>query len=147
MASGCAFIHEGEDVYVYLLHNGGPKGKKNQLFKRQADGTFKDVSAGSGLDVAGFSMGVAVGDVNNDGLPDVLLTQYGGVRLFVAFFVLAPMAQSLFRATGIPRRLMPPAIVLGTSTFTMWHFVQLLVAFGQAAPSRDAVICIPTEFT
>src|ERR1700751_3429362 len=44
---------------------------------------------------------------------------YGGVSLFVAFFVLAPMAQSLFRAAGIPRRLMPPAIVLGTSTFTM----------------------------
>ena len=44
---------------------------------------------------------------------------YGGVSLFVAFFVLAPMAQSLFRTAGIPRRLMPPAIVLGTSTFTM----------------------------
>ena len=44
---------------------------------------------------------------------------YGGVSLFVAFFVLAPMAHSLFRAAGIPRRLMPAAIVLGTSTFTM----------------------------
>jgi len=44
---------------------------------------------------------------------------YGGVSLFVAFFVLAPMAQALFRAAGIPRRLMPAAIVLGTSTFTM----------------------------
>src|SRR5215472_16206594 len=44
---------------------------------------------------------------------------YGGVSLFVAFFVLAPMAQSLFRAAGIPSRLMPAAIVLGTSTFTM----------------------------
>jgi H+/gluconate symporter-like permease len=44
---------------------------------------------------------------------------YGGVSLFVAFFVLAPMAQELFRAAGIPRRLMPAAIVLGTSTFTM----------------------------
>src|ERR1043166_5119624 len=47
------------------------------------------------------------------------LVTYGGVRLFVAFFVLAPMAQELFRAAGIPRRLMPAAIVLGTSTFTM----------------------------
>ncbi len=44
---------------------------------------------------------------------------YGGVSLFVAFFVLAPMAQTLFRAAAIPRRLMPAAIVLGTSTFTM----------------------------
>ena len=44
---------------------------------------------------------------------------YGGVSLFVAFFVLAPMAQALFRVAAIPRRLMPAAIVLGTSTFTM----------------------------
>ena len=44
---------------------------------------------------------------------------YGGVSLFVAFFVIAPMAQDLFRAARIPRRLMPAAIMLGTSTFTM----------------------------
>jgi H+/gluconate symporter-like permease len=47
------------------------------------------------------------------------IVTYGGVSLFVAFFVLAPMAQSLFRAANIPRRLIPAAIVLGTSTFTM----------------------------
>jgi H+/gluconate symporter-like permease len=47
------------------------------------------------------------------------IVTYGGVSLFVAFFVLAPMAQQLFRSAGIPRRLMPAAIVLGTSTFTM----------------------------
>ncbi|MBB5051552.1 H+/gluconate symporter-like permease [Afipia massiliensis] len=47
---------------------------------------------------------------------------YGGVSLFVAFFVLAPMAQALFRAANIPRRLMPAAIALGTSTFTMTAF-------------------------
>lgn len=44
---------------------------------------------------------------------------YGGVSLFVAYFVLAPMAHALFRSAGIPRRLMPGAIFLGTSTFTM----------------------------
>src|SRR5262245_2026392 len=44
---------------------------------------------------------------------------YGGVSLFVAFFVLAPMAQEVFRASDIPRRLMPAAIALGTITFTM----------------------------
>jgi H+/gluconate symporter-like permease len=47
------------------------------------------------------------------------LVTYGGVSLFVAFFVLAPMAQALFRAAAIPRRLMPATIALGTSTFTM----------------------------
>jgi H+/gluconate symporter-like permease len=47
------------------------------------------------------------------------LVTYGGVSLFVAFFVLGPMAQALFRAASIPGRLMPGAILLGTSTFTM----------------------------
>ena len=44
---------------------------------------------------------------------------YGGVSLFVAFFVLAPMGHALFKAANIPHRLMPAAIALGTSTFTM----------------------------
>jgi H+/gluconate symporter-like permease len=47
------------------------------------------------------------------------LVTYGGVSLFVAFFVVVPMAQALFREADIPSRLMPAAIVLGTSTFTM----------------------------
>jgi H+/gluconate symporter-like permease len=47
------------------------------------------------------------------------LVTYGGVSLFVAFFVLAPMAHALFHTAAIPRRLMPAAIALGTSTFTM----------------------------
>ena len=47
------------------------------------------------------------------------LVTYGGVSLFVAFFVLAPMALAMFKAAGIPRRLMPAAIMLGTATFTM----------------------------
>ncbi len=47
------------------------------------------------------------------------MVTYGGVSLFVAFFVLAPMALALFRSAAIPRRLMPAAIALGTSTFTM----------------------------
>ena len=47
------------------------------------------------------------------------LVTYGGVSLFVAFFVISPMAHALFRSAGIPRRLMPAAIMLGASTFTM----------------------------
>src|SRR6476646_4168176 len=44
---------------------------------------------------------------------------YGGVSLFVAFFVLAAMAQAPVQAADIPRRLMAATIALGTSTFTM----------------------------
>ena len=44
---------------------------------------------------------------------------YGGVSVFVAFFVLVPMAEDMFRNANLPRRLMPAAIGLGAFTFTM----------------------------
>jgi H+/gluconate symporter-like permease len=47
------------------------------------------------------------------------LVTYGGVSVFVAFFVLVPMAEEMFRAADIPRRLMPATICLGAFTFTM----------------------------
>jgi H+/gluconate symporter-like permease len=47
------------------------------------------------------------------------IVTYGGVSLFVAIFVIAPMAEGLFKTADIPRRLMPATIALGTMTFTM----------------------------
>lgn len=47
------------------------------------------------------------------------LVTYGGVSLFVAMFVIAPMGQALFRSANIPNRLLAPAVALGTTTFTM----------------------------
>ena len=47
------------------------------------------------------------------------IVTYGGVSLFVALFVIVPMAQGLFRAANIPNRLTPGAVALGTMTFTM----------------------------
>lgn len=64
------------------------------------------------------------------------MVTYGGVSLFVAFFVLAPMGVALFRAGAVPRRLLPAAVALGTSTFTM-----------SALPGTPAIQnAIPTPF-
>ena len=47
------------------------------------------------------------------------IVTYGGVSVFVAFFVLVPMAREMFKAANIPSRLMPAAIGLGAFTITM----------------------------
>src|SRR2546421_11245060 len=61
LGSGAALFDCDGDrkLDIYLLHNGGPKGKRNQLFRQEEGGRFRDISAGSGLDVAGDGMGGA----------------------------------------------------------------------------------------
>ena len=84
--SGAALFDFDDDgrLDLYLLQNGGPdSGAVNRLFRQGADGRYIDVGKGSGLEIAGFNMGVAIGDVNNDGRLDVLVTRYGGLRLFL----------------------------------------------------------------
>ena len=85
VGSGVALFDYDQDgrLDIYLVQNGGTNAAaRNQLFHQEADGTFKNVSAGSGLDVSGRGMGAFAGDVNNDGRPDLLVTEYGAVRLF-----------------------------------------------------------------
>src|SRR5437773_9570294 len=86
MGSGAALFDFDNDgrLDIYLIQNAGPDSKStNRLFRQGVDGRFIDVSAGSGLDISGYGMGVAIGDVNNDGWPDVFVTEYGRSRLFV----------------------------------------------------------------
>ncbi len=85
MGAGAALFDFDNDgrLDIYLLQSGGPDSpSRNRLFRQGPDGRFTDVSRGSGLDFAGYCQGVAVGDIDNDGWPDVLVTEYGGLRLF-----------------------------------------------------------------
>jgi hypothetical protein len=86
MGAGAALFDFDQDerLDILLVQDAGPESKShNRLFHQNRDGGFDDVSADSGLDVSGFGAGVAIGDVNNDGLPDVVITEYGALRLFV----------------------------------------------------------------
>lgn len=54
----------------------------NRLYHQKPDGTFEDVTEKAGLKGAGYGMGVAVGDYDNDGFEDLFVTGYGGNHLY-----------------------------------------------------------------
>jgi len=89
LGSGCAFLDfDGDGWQDILLVNGmdWPGHKKQRstlhLYRNNRDGTFTDITHKSGLDIEMYGMGVAVGDYNNDGFPDILVTCVGQNRLF-----------------------------------------------------------------
>lgn len=89
LGSGCAFFdYDGDGWQDILLINGmdwpGHKRRRStlKLYRNNRNGTFTDVTSHAGLDIEMYGMGVAVGDYDNDGFPDLLVTCVGQNRLF-----------------------------------------------------------------
>lgn len=90
MGPGCAFLDYDNDGWmdIYLV-NSGPsdffkpaKPIRNALYKNNRNGTFTDVTDAAGVGGGTFGMGVAVGDYDNDGWPDIFVTAYGKCILY-----------------------------------------------------------------
>src|SRR5207248_8111172 len=90
MGPGCAFLDFDNDgwIDIYLV-NSGPcdfwkpsRPIRNALYRNNRDGTFTDVTEKAGVAGGTFGMGVAAGDYNNDGYPDLLVTAYGRPTLY-----------------------------------------------------------------
>ena len=90
LGPGCAFLDYDNDGWMDIfLVNSGPsdfwkpsKPVRNALYKNNRDGTFTDVTEKAGVAGAYFGMGVAVGDYDNDGWPDLFVTAYGKCILY-----------------------------------------------------------------
>lgn len=88
LGSGAAFFDADRDGWPDILlinsKDWKPRGRRSlhALYRNNHDGTFTNVTAGSGLDVEMYGMGVAVGDMDNDGRDDVYITALEGDRLF-----------------------------------------------------------------
>jgi hypothetical protein len=88
LGAGAAFIDvDGDGWPDVLLVNGkdwAPRGRKSTaaLYRNNGNGTFTNITVGSGLDVELYGMGVAVGDYDNDGKDDVYITSLDGDHLF-----------------------------------------------------------------
>jgi hypothetical protein len=90
LGPGCAFLDFDNDGWMDLYFvNSGPcdfwtpaKPVRNALYKNNRDGTFTDVTEKAGVAGGTFGMGVAVGDYDNDGWPDIFVTAYGKCILY-----------------------------------------------------------------
>ncbi|HKD37520.1 MAG TPA: VCBS repeat-containing protein, partial [Pirellulales bacterium] len=88
LGAGCAFFDADGDGWPDILlinsKDWTPRGRKSTaaLYRNNHNGTFTDITAGSGLDIEVYGMGVAIGDYDNDGRDDVYVTALDGDHLF-----------------------------------------------------------------
>jgi enediyne biosynthesis protein E4 len=89
LGSGCAFLDYDADGWqdILLVNSMDWAGHKRQrstlkLYHNNRNGTFTDVTKAAGLDVELYGMGVAAGDYNNNGFPDIFISCVGQSRLF-----------------------------------------------------------------
>ena len=87
---GCAFLDYDNDGWmdIYLVNSGkcdfydlSPP-LRNALYRNNRDGTFSDVTEKARVAGGGYGQGVAVGDYDGDGFPDLYVTQYGRSILY-----------------------------------------------------------------
>lgn len=90
MSGGGAFVDFDRDglLDIFLVNGGAHArskpgaGGRNALYRNNGDGTFTDVTETAGVAGKGYRNGVAVGDFDNDGWPDIYVTAFGANQLF-----------------------------------------------------------------
>src|SRR6201999_1995777 len=90
MSGGVALIDYDRDGWPDIYLTNAPsvdmalagRKAKSALFHNNHDGTFTDVTEKAGVGYPCWAMGASVGDYDNDGWPDLLVTCFGGVTLF-----------------------------------------------------------------
>ena len=111
---GCAFLDYDNDGWmdIYLVNSGkcdfftpNPS-LRNALYKNNRDGTFTDVTEKAGVAAGGYGQGVAVGDYDRDGFPDMYVTQYGRSILYHnnGDGTFTDVTETLRRIYRLPRR-------------------------------------------
>jgi enediyne biosynthesis protein E4 len=88
--AGCAFLDYDNDGWmdIYLVNGGrcdfyNPDPPlRNALYRNNRDGTFTDMTEKAAVGAGGYGQGVAVGDYDGDGFPDMYVTQYGRSILY-----------------------------------------------------------------